>query len=498
MNLKSIFSIFFILFISVETVAQDNIFLSRDYWKANPSVVQIKKDVAAGHDPAQLNKYAFDAVVYALLEKANDPAVKYLLTLEGNGVEKRTHDSRTYIFWSAYKGNTNIMKHLFDKGAIIDIKDSHGNTPVTFAAVTGQKNMEVYDLFEKQGAVLTQEKNKDGVNALLLIAPYLEREKELSYFLGKGFGLDNQDPKGNNIFNYAARNGNQDFLEMLIEKGVAPNKVNKEGGNAMLYASRGSRNRQNTLETYVFLENLGVEANVVGDQGRNPLHEIAYGNEDLDIYTYFIKKGVDVNLQDSDGASPFMNAANSNDLKVVGFLSTYVNDLDLQDKKGRSALGMAVRSNKVELVAFLLQKGADVQVKDTKGNSLVYYLLDTFKEKDTGAFEAKLKLLEAKGLSMKQLQNAGNTALHLAAEKGDLALLERLTSFDIDVNTKNDAGYTALHIAAMKSKNDAMLKFLMSKGADKTIKTEFEETVLELALENELLQKQNVNLNFLQ
>ena len=56
MNLKSIFSIFFILFISVETVAQDNIFLSRDYWKANPSVVQIKKDNAAGHDPAQLNK----------------------------------------------------------------------------------------------------------------------------------------------------------------------------------------------------------------------------------------------------------------------------------------------------------------------------------------------------------------------------------------------------------------------------------------------------------
>jgi ankyrin repeat protein len=496
--LKQFFlSVVVVLLFSSEMVAQENVFHSRDFWKTNPSLEQIDLAIAEGNDPSALNDNAFDAVVYALLEKTNDTTVKYLLTLDGNAIEKRTHDSRTYIFWAAYKGNVNIMKHLFDKGAVINITDSHGNTPVTFAAATGQKNTAVYDLFEKNGAVLNQEKNEDGVNALLLLAPYLENKKELTYFLNKGFKLDDKDPKGNNIFNYAAKKGNIEFLKMLIEKGVNPKVTNKEGGNAILYASQGTRNSQNLLETYTFLENLGIAINVVGDNHRNPLHSIAYRNDTLDIFSYFIKKGVDVNLQDDGGDSPFMNAANSNGLKVVEFLSDYVKDFNIKDKNGRSALTMAVNRNSTDVVRFLLKKEVDIQVKDKEGNSLAYYLLNTFKAEDSEVFEAKLKLLQENGLSMNQTQNGGNTVLHIATQTNNLALLKRLASFNIAINAKNKDGYTALHIAAMMAKDDTILKHLLSLGADKTIKTEFDETVLDLASENELLQKQNVKLNFL-
>lgn len=498
MNVKSILSILIVLLFSSEMLAQENVFLSRDYWKANPSVEQIKLAITHGNNPSELNKNAFDAVVYALLEKTNDASIQYLLTLKGNEVEKRTHDSRTYIFWAAYKGNINIMKHLFYKGAVINITDSHGNTPVTFAAVTGQKKTAVYDLFEKHGAILHQEKDKDGVNALLLIAPYLESEKELSYFIKKGFTLADEDPKGNNIFNYAAKKGNISFLKLLIEKGVNPKVTNKEGGNAILYASQGTRNSKNSLETYQLLENLGIEVNVIGDNGRNPLHSTAYRSDNLDLFSYLIKRDVDISLQDDGGRSPFMNAANRNTLKVIQFLSGYVKNFNIKDEKGHSALMMAVNRNATEVVSFLLKKGADIQAKDKEGNSLAYYLLNTFKAKDTKVFEAKLKLLQAQGLSMKQTQNGGNTLLHIAAKKNNLALLKRLIAFDIDVNAKNAEGYTALHIAAMKAENDAILKYLIHQGADKTVKTEFDETVLDLASENELLQKQNIKLNFLQ
>ncbi|MBL4663011.1 MAG: ankyrin repeat domain-containing protein [Flavobacteriaceae bacterium] len=50
----------------------------------------------------------------------------------------------------------------------------------------------------------------------------------------------------------------------------------------------------------------------------------------------------------------------------------------------------------------------------------------------------------------------------------------------------------------MKANNLEILKFLLEQGADKTIKTEFDETVFQLASENEVLQKLNVKLNFLQ
>ena len=70
--------------------------------------------------------------------------------------------------------------------------------------------------------------------------------------------------------------------------------------------------------------------------------------------------------------------------------------------------------------------------------------------------------------------------------------------FGIPVNQKNDEGLTPLHIAAMKAKDTDILKFLIAQGADKALKTEFDESVYDLAKENELLQKQNVELNFLQ
>lgn len=498
MNFKVILMSCFALLFCSEIIAQDNIFLQRNYWKDSPSVSQIKLDIRKGHNPSQLNENAFDAVCYALLEQTNDETIKYLLSLKGNEVEKKTHDSRTYIFWAAYKGNTAIMKHLFDKGAKIDIRDSHGNTPVTFAAATGQKNTGVYDLFEKQGAILAQEKNEHGTNALLLIAPYLENEKELNYFIKKGFNLTDRDSKGNTIFNCAAQGGNVNFLKLLISKGVNPKVINKEGGNAILYASQGMRNSESTLETYQFLENLGVSTTVVGDKGRNPLHAIAYKSDNIAIFSYFIKKGVDINLQDNGGDTPFMNAANSNDLKVVQFLSDYVKDINLKDENGRTALAMAVNRNTVDVVDLLIKKEADVKTIDKEGNSLAYYLLNTFKVKDSEVFEAKLKLLKANGLSVNQSQNNGNTLLHIATQKNNIELLKCLSSFGIAINSKNDEGYTALHIAAMKAHNDEILKHLLSQGANKDIKTEFEETVLDLASENELLQKQNIKLNFLQ
>lgn len=251
MKIKSMLSILLVVLFSSEMLAQENVFLSRDYWEANPSVAQIKSDISEGSNPSELNKNGFDAVVYALLEQTNNEAIKYLLTLEGNEVEKRTHDSRTYIFWAAYKGNVIIMQHLFDKGAIINSIDSKGNTPVTFAVVTGQSDLAVYELFAKYG-----------------------------------------EP-------------------------------------------------------------------------------------------------------------------------------------------------------------------------------------------------------------MNQIRHNGNNLLHIATQKNNLSLLKRFAVFNIDVNAKNDKGYAPLQIAAMKADSDAILKYLLKQGANLKIKTEFDESVFDLASENELLHKNNVSLNFL-
>jgi len=472
------------IFISSMFAQKANIFHERNFWKANPSIKVIDEKSSKGNNISELNNNAFDAVVYATLENTDNNTIKYLLSKEGNSVNKKTHDGRTYIFWAAYKNNLELMKYLVSKDAKTNIVDDHGYTILNFAASTGQTNTKMYDYLIKMAANIKTDKNRKGANVLLLVAPYLENYSLVSYLLSKGASLEDKDNNGNGIFEYAAKGGNISLLETLIDKGV------QKGENTMIFARQGLRRKKNTLQTYKFLESVGVKTNCIDKDGKNPLHAIAYNNKDLATYSYFISKGVNVNLQDNKGRSPFMNAANNNTLEIVKFLSKKITNINSKDKKGRSALIMSVQSNNKDVVKFLLGIGANINTEDADGNTLSYYLINIFK---TTEFEDKLSILEKNGLVMNKLQYSKNTLLHIAAAQDNLALLKRLNSFNIDVNAENKDQLSALQIAAMETKSIKILEYLLSIGAHKNIKTAFNETIYDLASENELLKNSNIN-----
>ena len=472
------------IFISSMFAQKANIFHERNFWKANPSIKVIDEKSSKGNNISELNNNAFDAVVYATLENTDNNTIKYLLSKEGNSVNKKTHDGRTYIFWAAYKNNLELMKYLVSKDAKTNIVDDHGYTILNFAASTGQTNTKMYDYLIKMAANIKTDKNRKGANVLLLVAPYLENYSLVSYLLSKGASLEDKDNNGNGIFEYAAKGGNISLLKTLIDKGV------QKGENTMIFARQGLRRKKNTLQTYKFLESVGVKTNCIDKDGKNPLHAIAYNNKDLATYSYFISKGVNVNLQDNKGRSPFMNAANNNTLEIVKFLSKKITNINSKDKKGRSALIMSVLSNNKDVVKFLLGIGANINTEDADGNTLSYYLINIFK---TTEFEDKLSILEKNGLVMNKLQYSKNTLLHIAAAQDNLALLKRLNSFNIDVNAENKDQLSALQIAAMETKSIKILEYLLSIGAHKNIKTAFNETIYDLASENELLKNSNIN-----
>ncbi|CAA9197111.1 hypothetical protein FLA105534_01486 [Flavobacterium bizetiae] len=492
-NIFISFTLIATLFVSAQ---QKNILLEQSFWKNAPDVTAVKAEIAKGNNPAEANANAFDVVVMAINNDAPLASIKFLLDQPGNPLNKSTHDNRIYLHWAAYRGNTELVEYLIAKGSDVNFEDSHGTTPLAFAAGNGLLNKGVSEAFFKAG-IDPKKKYSDGANLLLLAIPF---DKDLTfsdYLITKGLSLKDVDANGNTAFDYAARTGNVTLLKKLKEKGV------KHTDNALLIATQGTRRETTPLETYkYFVEEVKIKPVFVNKSGNNVLHLLASKPNQTDIINYFLAKGVDANKVNNDGNTSFMIAAGARENGVLELLLPKAKNINLQNLKGESALTMAVRSGTPEAVALLLNKGADVNVKDKDGNNLGVYLVQAYRPagRDANAndpFDAKVKLLQEKGLNLAAAQKDGSTLYHFAAAKNDLGLLKKLAALNIDVNAKNKDGMTALHKAAMVAKDDTILKYFISVGAKKDITTEFDESAYALAKENESLTKNNVSVEFL-
>lgn len=474
------------------TEPNKNPLLNQSFWQAQPGPDAVKAEVAKGADPAEMNPMSMDAVVMAINGGAPKESIIYLLEQKGNDVNKLTHDGRTYSFWAAMRGNADVVQYLISKGAKVNLQDSHGATPLTFAAGGGQPNTKVYDLLIQAGVNLKTELNSEGANALLLAVGSDPELKLTDYFQSKGLDIKSRDAAGNTAFDYAARAGNVDVMKKLAAKGVSYTD------NAVLMAAQGGRRGGASLETFQYLESLGIKPTATAKNGENALHSIVRRPGQNTIIGYFLGKGVNVNGLNEEGNTAFMNAAAFNrDTATLALLRPLVKNINGANKSGATALTLAVRGNSPEVVQYLLANGADVNVVDAKGANLVYYLFESYSPRQSRDFEPKLKLLQSKGLNVTAPQKDGATVYHLAVAKNDLSLLKMIRPLGADVNAKNGEGLTALHKAAMMSKDNAILQYLVSIGAKKDVKTAFDETAYDLAGENEILKKGHVSIDFL-
>ena len=499
---KNLFISFALVASSFISAQQKNTLLEQSFWKTAPDVTAVQAEIAKGNSPSASTPNAFDVTVIAINNDAPVATIKFLLEQAGNEVTKSTHDNRIYLHWAANKGNVEITEYLIAKGSDINLEDSKGEIPVTFAASSGQSNTAIYDAFFKAG-IDPKKKYKDGLTLLLMAIPSDKNLNLTNYFISKGLSLKDLDNNGNTAFNYAAKSGNVTLLKSLLEKGV------KYNDNALIFAAQGSRRETATLDTYKYLvEDLKIKPTVTSKTGETVLHFLVSKPNQTEIINYFLAKGVDANKADNDGNTTLMNAAAARETAALEILLPIVKNNNLQNNKGESALTMAVKSGTPEAVTHLLTKGADINVLDKEGNNLGFYLIQSYRPQmnrgpeaanapKQDPFGAKIKLLQDKGLNLASPQKDGNTLYHYAVAKNDLTLLKKIAELNIDVNAKNKDGLTALHKAAMISKDDAILKYLLSIGAKKEITTDFDESVYALAKENESLTKNNISVEFL-
>jgi ankyrin repeat protein len=177
----------------------------------------------------------------------------------------------------------------------------------------------------------------------------------------------------------------------------------------------------------------------------------------------FFDAGINPNAQNSEGRTVLINAAARGELDVVNVLLSRGVDVNVKDNRGYTALAHAIEARYPEVEEALLNRP---ELDPNAGGLLGRPILLAYVWRDNKKATERLLAL---GANVNLRDADGDTALHGAAETGNVEIMRLLLDKRADPNTRNKEGGTPLMWAAVFGNDDAA-RLLLSRGANASLK----------------------------
>ena len=189
----------------------------------------------------------------------------------------------------------------------------------------------------------------------------------------------------------AVENSDAEKVRDCIAKGASPNTWCVSGTALTLAAKRGN------LEIVNMLLDAGADINKSeGDDGKVPIDYAAGYDTRLEMLKLLIKRGANVNGNNM-GFTPLHNAVkNENALGVIILIEAGA-DVNFQDMQGATALMGAAVNGMLGTVVGLVDAGADANYKDERGLTAFNYAV-SYREKDCAKYLRPLTKLGIRDL----------------------------------------------------------------------------------------------------
>jgi hypothetical protein len=189
------------------------------------------------------------------------------------------------------------------------------------------------------------------------------------------------------------------------------------------------------------------------------------------------------------GTSPLHIAVEKGDLDVLGHMLRKPLNLEVRESRNRrTPLLIACSQQDVEVVKLLISHGADINVTDELSKNGLHLC-----QRPTGGTLVARWLLKhpSRTISVDATDSCQNTALHLAAELGNQPMVQLLLDMGARADIPGPGGFTPLMAAVqatMRSQDEKLkvLKALVEKGADPTLKYYGGQTAIDMANDGQI------------
>ena len=393
--------------------------------------------------------------IHAAIKNGNLEMVKYLVEeCKANPVESSYSNGST-ILYAAQENQIEIADYLVKVAQDLGIANACHS--VILAFVEEGKYKKALEYVEKYGAdvnalvchfsqschekmvgflkkvyakydVDLTYKDEDGNTALLnsLYNGSFEIFKWLVEDCGQKPGEVMED--GRNALILAARAENPELIRYLVEKcNPDVNSKDSKGNTAVIYAINGRNlSAEENCEIIHYLVKRGADINSQDSDKENILHYIARNSfYDIEEFEQFIEEGADFMVKNRDLKTPLHIAAEAGRLDIVQSLIENHNvDPNLQCRDKATPAHLAAKSNQTEVVEWLIENGyTKVNRKDKDGDSILRYAVIGFCNSPFNDDESYLELvrwLVENGADCNSMNCFGITSLHEAAEQGNL------------------------------------------------------------------------------
>jgi len=266
-----------------------------------------------------------------------------------------------------------------------------------------------------------------------------------------------QPVSSNELLQAAARDGDTATLKSLLEGQADVNVARADGTTALAWAVY-----RNDAKAVELLIRSGSDVNAADDYRVTPL-AIACAGGNAALVQQLLEAGSDPNQAKVTGETPLMICANVGAVKAVRALLAQGADINAaENEENQTALMWAAAEKHPEVVQVLVESGADVHARSRVIPEPEPYVVEA--PDDTNVFGSNysptVRFAEVSG---------GFTALHFAAQQGDVDSARVLLEAGADVDSPHPEHGSPLNIA-IASGHEALAMFLLERGADPNIK----------------------------